>query len=118
MNERRLTRRAALGALAAPLLAPRPPASASPPKAGFLRHYYWTNGASSAALLARQAGGIDLVSPQWFHVQAGGRVRAEIDPELLAMSGELRVPLAPLVVNENFRPEVGVRWERRRVGKE
>lgn len=107
MNERRLTRRAALGALAAPWLAPRPAAPASPPpKAGFLRHYYWTNGASSAALLARQAGRIDLVSPQWFHVQAGGRVRAEIDLELVAMSGELRVPLAPVVVNENFRPEI------------
>src|SRR4029453_19617928 len=104
MNEGRLTRRAALGALAAAWLAPRRATAASPPKAGFLRHYYWTNGASSAALLARQAGGIDLVSPQWFHVQAGGRVRAEIDPDLLAMSGQRGVPPAPLVGNGQLSP--------------
>ena len=58
------------------------------------------------ALLPQRAGQVDLVSPQWFHVQADGRLRADIDTELLAVAAELRMPVAPVVVNEGFRPEV------------
>ena len=106
MSERRLTRRAALRTLAAGCLGARRDAAASPRSRDLVRHWYWVNGASPVALLPRQAERIDLLSPLWFHVQAGGRVRAELDLELLAMAAELRTPLMPVVVNEGFRADV------------
>jgi len=105
MSERRVTRRAALAAMAAAGLGSlRGTAAAAGPR--LLRQFYWVNGASSVALLSRKAGRVDLVSPQWFHVQASGRLRADLDRELLGVAAELRIPLMPVVVNEGFRPEV------------
>jgi spore germination protein len=106
MSERRLTRRGVLGALAAGLLGPRRSGAAAAPRRGLVRHFYWVNGASPIAMLGRQATSIDLVSPQWFHLLAGGRVRADIDQELVAVAAEQGIPLMPLVVNDGFRPDV------------
>ena len=73
----------------------------------FLRHYYWVNGAAPVALLLSRAAHVDLLSPQWFQVQADGRLRTEIDTELLAIAAELRIAVMPVVLNEDFRPDVG-----------
>jgi spore germination protein len=105
MSERCLTRRAALGVMAAAGVASlRGAAGSAAPR--LTRQFYWVNGASPVALLSRKAVRIDLVSPQWFHVQANGRLRADLDRELLAAAAELRIPLVPVVVNEGFRAEV------------
>lgn len=106
MSERRLTRRTALGVLGAGGIASLSRAADLARRRGLLRVYYWVNGGSAVSLLARRARGIDIVSPQWFHVRAGGRLRADIDTELVAAAAELQIPLMPVVVNEGFRPEV------------
>src|SRR4029453_16816325 len=104
MSERCLTRRAALGVMAAGVASLRGAAGSAAPR--LTRQFYWVNGASPVALLSRKPVRIDLVSPQWFHVQANGRLRADLDRELLAAAAELRIPLVPVVVNEGFRAEV------------
>lgn len=73
---------------------------------GLQRHFYSVADEGSVASLKRHAGDLDLASPQWFHVDASGRLVSAVDEAIAAWARERKVRLMPLVVNEDFRPEI------------
>lgn len=74
--------------------------------AGLQRHFYATADPESLASLRRNARDIDLASPQWFHVDASGRLVDQVDAEVADWARRTKVRLMPLVLNEEFRPEI------------
>lgn len=77
-----------------------------PVAAASTRHFYLTGDADSADSLAGHAAHVDLVSPQWFQIDAAGRLLAEVDVRLVDWARARRLRLMPLVLNQGFRPEI------------
>jgi spore germination protein YaaH len=76
------------------------------PAAGLQRHFYATADEESVASLRQHARDIDLASPQWFQVDASGRLVDVSDPVLADWARRTKVRLMPLVLNSEFRPEI------------
>lgn len=95
-----MNRRAAIGVLSWLALGNRAHA------AGLQRHFYVTADEASVASLRRHAAQMDLVSPQWYQVDAVGRLVSLVDTELLAWARTAKVRLMPLILNQEFRREI------------
>lgn len=95
-----MNRRAAIGVLSWLALGGRVRA------AGLRRHFYVTADEASVASLRRHAAQMDLVSPQWYQVDSSGKLMSLVDPELMAWARTAKVSLMPLILNQEFRPEV------------
>jgi len=74
--------------------------------AGLLRHFYATAEEESVASLRDHARDIDLASPQWFHVDAEGRLVDQGSALLADWAARSKVRLMPLILNQEFRPEI------------
>jgi len=92
--------RAVLGLLMGLALAGRAQA------AGLQRHFYATADEESKASLRLHARDIDLASPSWFHVDASGRLVDQTDAAIADWARRTKVRLMPLVLNQEFRPEI------------
>lgn len=68
----------------------------------FLTHFYYVNDPASWRSLQKNSSQIDLLSPNWFAVDAEGTVHSTLDPAVVKWARECRVALLPLVVNQNF----------------
>jgi spore germination protein YaaH len=76
------------------------------PAAGLQRHFYAIADEGSLASLRAHSQDIDLASPQWFHVDAAGRLVETVDEDLAAWAARAKLRLMPLVLNEEFRAEI------------
>lgn len=74
--------------------------------AGLQRHFYATDDEESLASLRLHGRDIDLASPQWFQVDASGRLVDRADPALADWARRTKLRLMPLVLNQEFRPEI------------
>jgi len=74
--------------------------------AGLQRHFYATADEDSQASLRLHAGDIDLASPPWFQVDASGRLVDQTDAAIADWARGAKVRLMPLVLNQEFRPEI------------
>lgn len=74
--------------------------------AGLQRHFYATADEESLASLRGHARDLDLVSPQWFQVDASGRLVDHVDTAVAEWAKRTKVRLMPLVLNQDFRPEI------------
>jgi len=92
--------RTALGLMIVIALAGRAPA------AGLQRHFYATVDEDSVASLRNHVREIDLASPQWFHVDASGRLVETVDMKLADWAAQAKLKLMPLILNQEFRPEI------------
>src|SRR5512145_1554003 len=68
----------------------------------FLTHFYYVNDPASWRSLQKNSSQIDLLSPNWFAVDAEGTVHSTLDPAVVKWARDCRVALLPLVVNQNF----------------
>jgi spore germination protein YaaH len=75
-----------------------------PPKP--LAHYYYVDDPAAWLSLERNIDCVGLLSPVWFFVQADGEVRTEIDARVRELALSRGVRLMPVVMNEDFRPEI------------
>lgn len=71
-----------------------------------LAHFYSTNDALSRQSLQKNAAHIGVASPVWLIVTENGEVRSIVDPQIAAWARERKLRLMPVVVNQDFRPEV------------
>lgn len=71
-----------------------------------LAHFYSTNDALSRQSLQKNAAHIGVASPVWLIVTETGDVRSVVDPQTAAWAREQKLRLMPVVVNQEFRPEV------------
>ncbi len=71
-----------------------------------LAHFYYLNDPSSLRALQTHYRQVSLVSPAWFVVDQSGRLQTTLDPAVIAWARTHGVALMPLLVNENFRPEI------------
>jgi spore germination protein YaaH len=69
-------------------------------------HFYYVNEAPAPESLQVRAGQLSLVSPQWFFVAEEGKLASLVDPEVLHWAREKRIPLMPLLLNSDFKPEI------------
>ncbi len=74
--------------------------------AGLQRHFYATADEESLASLRAHARDLDLASPQWFQVDARGRLVDQADGAVAEWARRAKVRLMPLVLNQEFRPEI------------
>ena len=74
--------------------------------AGLQRHFYATADEESVASLRLHARDIDLASPQWFQVDPSGRLVDASDAALADWARRAKVRLMPLILNQEFRPEI------------
>jgi len=74
----------------------------------FLAHSYYVNEPASWRSLQKNGQHLGLVSPDWFVVDESGRLNSSVDPKVVEWARHHSVPLMPLVVNRDFRPEVAV----------
>lgn len=74
--------------------------------AGLQRHFYATADEESVASLRLHARDMDLASPQWFQVDAAGRLVDQTDAAIADWARRTKVRLMPLVLNQEFRPEI------------
>jgi spore germination protein len=95
-----MNRRAAIGVLSWFALGGRVQA------AGLQRHFYVTADEDSVASLRRHAGQMDLASPQWYQADASGALVNQADEALNAWARKAKVRLMPLILNQDFRPEI------------
>jgi len=77
-----------------PLAAPAP-----------LAHFYYMDDTAGWESLSANVHQIGLLSPVWFHVQEGGKLRITIDPRVRQFAVQSGVALMPVIVNEEFRLE-------------
>ena len=70
-----------------------------------VQHFYLVADPASTASLLAHAREVDLLSPQWFVVDAQGVVRDGADAEVLAFAARRKIRVMPLVLNEGFRAE-------------
>jgi len=73
---------------------------------GLQRHFYATADEGSLASLRRHARDMDLASPQWFEVDATGRLVDQADPAVAEWARRAKLRLMPLVLNQEFKPEI------------
>lgn len=71
-----------------------------------VNHFYYVNDPSSKESLEANAAQVNLVSPQWFAVDQAGRVISSADAELIEWARRSRIPLMPLLVNNQFQAGV------------
>lgn len=74
--------------------------------AGLQRHFYATADEESLASLRGHARDLDLASPQWFEVDASGRLVDHVDATVADWAKRAKLRLMPLVLNQGFRPEI------------
>ncbi len=91
-------------ALALAMLFAALPAGARKPRR--VSHFYYVNDPSSKESLEANAAQVNLVSPQWFAVDQAGRVISSADAELIEWARQSRIPLMPLLVNNQFQAVV------------
>lgn len=94
----RRPRAAGLGALLS--LLPGPTWAAKP-----VQHFYLVADPASFDSLAAHPKEVDLLSPQWFVVDAAGAVRDGSDPAVLRLAAARKIKVLPLVLNEGFRAD-------------
>ncbi len=70
----------------------------------FLTHFYYVNDPASWRSLQKNSNQIDLLSPDWFAVDAEGAVHSTLDPAVVKWARDCQIALLPLVVNQNFDP--------------
>jgi len=70
----------------------------------FLTHFYYVNDPASWRSLQKNSNQIDLLSPNWFAVDAEGMVHSTLDPAVVKWARDCQIALMPLVVNQNFDP--------------
>ena len=68
----------------------------------FLAHFYYVNDPSSWRSLQKNSSQIDLLSPNWFAVDAEGAVHSTLDPAVVKWARDCQIALVPLVVNQDF----------------
>lgn len=95
-----MNRRAAIGVLSWFALGGRAQA------AGLQRHFYVTADEESVASLRRHARHVDLASPQWYQADASGALVSQADEALNTWARKTKVRLMPLILNQDFRPEI------------
>jgi spore germination protein YaaH len=71
-----------------------------------LAQFYYLDDPDAEQSLRRNSVQIELLSPAWFTVGTDGRLRTDMDQDVLDWAAEKKVPLAPLVANKDFRPDV------------
>lgn len=69
-------------------------------------HFYYVNELSPPELLRSRAAQMSLVSPQWLFVVGGGKLESLVDPEVVRWAREYGMPLMPLLLNLDFKPEI------------
>ena len=74
----------------------------SPPVA----HFYYVNEMSSPELLRSRTAHMSLLSPQWLFVAGEGKLASTVDAEVVRWARENSVPLMPLLLNFDFKPEI------------
>ena len=74
--------------------------------AALKRHFYVTADEDSVASLRRHASHVDLASPQWYQVDAAGALVSRADEALNAWAQKAKVRLMPLILNQDFLPEI------------
>lgn len=80
------------------------PAGARKPR--WVSHFYYVNDPSSKESLEANPAKVSLVSPQWFAVDQTGRVASSADAEVIEWARRSRIPLMPLLVNNQFQTAV------------
>ena len=70
----------------------------------FLTHFYYVNDPASWRSLQKNSSQIDLLSPNWFAVDAEGVVHSTLDPAVVKWARDCQIALLPLVVNQGFDP--------------
>lgn len=100
-----LTRSEAISLLFAPLcrsglLLGRPPR----PKPH--AHFYYVDDAEARRSFGANVHRMDLVSPAWLSVDPKGQLRSTADPAFVRTAAARSLPLMPILVNENFKPEI------------
>lgn len=73
---------------------------------GLQRHFYATSEETSLASLRKNAGELDLASPQWFEIDGSGRLVARVDDAVVSWARARKLSLMPLILNQEFRPEI------------
>ena len=71
-----------------------------------LANFYYLDDPDAEQSLRRNSSQIDLLSPAWFTVGTDGRLRTDMDENVLKWAAEKKIALAPLVANKDFRPDV------------
>ncbi len=71
----------------------------------FLAHSYYVNEPSSWRSLQTNGQRLGLVSPDWLVADESGRLGSSVDVNVVAWARAHSMPLMPLVVNRDFRPE-------------
>ncbi len=71
-----------------------------------LAHFYSLNDPSSLRSLQSHYRQISLVSPTWFVVDRSGRLQSSLDAGVVTWTRAHGVALMPLLVNDNFQPEI------------
>ncbi len=69
------------------------------------RFYYMEDTLASTSLQAHAAD-IGSLSPVWFTVGAQGELQSTIDPKMVSWASSHKLPLMPVIVNLNFKPEI------------
>ena len=71
-----------------------------------MAQFYYVNELSSPETLRHRAAHISLLSPQWFFVVGEGKLTSRVNPEIVRWARESGVPLMPLLLNFDFKPEI------------
>src|SRR5256884_8247240 len=67
--------------------------------------FYMTREPKSVRSFLAHADKVDILSPNWYVVDASGLVSGGPNPEVLETARQHRVPVMPLVVNSGFAQE-------------
>lgn len=81
-----------------------PPATGGKAKA-LQAHFYYVDDDAAWESLSKNIGAVDLLSPVWLYLQTSGEVRVAVDARVKQLATQSGVPLIPVVMNENFKPE-------------
>ncbi|HEX2092149.1 MAG TPA: glycosyl hydrolase family 18 protein [Longimicrobiaceae bacterium] len=83
-------------------LLPRPAAAQRPLE----RLFYYTDSEEAWASLQRNIAQVSVLAPTGYSVDEDGVVWGEVDPRVLRLAREHRVPVMPLIVNPGFDQEM------------
>jgi spore germination protein YaaH len=71
-----------------------------------LANFYYMDDQAAEQSLRRNSAQIELLSPAWFTVGTDGHLQSAMQADVVKQAADLKVRLAPLVVNQEFLPQV------------
>lgn len=69
------------------------------------RFYYMEDTLASTSLQAHY-GDVGSLAPVWFTVGLQGELQSTVDPKMVSWASAHKLPLMPVIVNLNFKPEI------------